>query len=128
MKVHMSMNVARDLPPSTSFDFGFVEDAIEAIYQSVAQGATESVSLDGEDESLSTARAPEPHHRELVRRIHRMFKSGAVADPMRCGTSKIMSVRSWAHSTIATSATLNSLNSPNSQGEVPTAIVHATGR
>ena len=33
MKVHMSMNVARDLAPSISFDFGFVEEALEAMYQ-----------------------------------------------------------------------------------------------
>ncbi len=66
MKVHMSMNVARDLLPSISFDFGFVEDAIEAIYQGAKQGAAESISLDCEDESLSTARAPEPDHRTSV--------------------------------------------------------------
>ena len=59
MKVHMSMNVARDLAPSFSFDFGFVEEALEAMYQGAKQGVTESISLDGEDESLSTARAPE---------------------------------------------------------------------
>ena len=46
MKVHMSMNFARDLAPSFSFDFGFVEEALEAMYQVAKQGVTESISLD----------------------------------------------------------------------------------
>lgn len=65
MKVHMSLNVARDLPPSISFDFNF-EEAIEAICQSAKQGATESISLDDEDASLSTAKAPDSDHRSSV--------------------------------------------------------------
>lgn len=63
MKVHMSLNVARDLMPSLSHGFNF-EDAIEAIYQGVKDSVSENVLDD--DKSLSAARAPEPESRSSV--------------------------------------------------------------
>jgi hypothetical protein len=44
MKVHMSLNVARDLAPSFSFDFGFVEEALED-YERAIMGAQHHCDL-----------------------------------------------------------------------------------